>query len=584
MHAVRRILVLYRPYRGRLVLSQVLLLLSAVCTLGTAALNARLVNDGLLAGDTTVIVDTGIWMAVLGVLAGVLLAGVAVLAVFFSQGTAYALRTQAYASIQRFSFGNFDHMRTGNLLVRLSSDVTNVANAVLFGVMLLMYAPFMLVVSLGLALLTAPGMVWILVVVSVAVLVAAAVLVPPMERAYEERQRRLDDVNNALQESLAGVRVVKAFGREQLEIDRFGERTEALRRPAASAAFRVALLSPVMNTVTQLGIALTLLVGGQKVVEADGTSIGQVTAFTQYLSLVVVPLALAALIAPYLLRGITSAQRVLQVIDAEPVLPAGGETEVATEGGARIVFEDVRFAYDADGNADRDVLRGIDLVIDAGQSVGILGATGSGKTSLVNLIPRYYDVREGRVTIDGVDVRDIPLDRLRAVVGTALQEAVLFQGDVRENVRFAAPDASDDRIKQAARASDAFDFVEALPQRWDAPVSRRGYNFSGGQRQRLSMARALVPRPRVLVLDDSTSALDVATETRVQAAIPLDVAGATVIYVAQRISAVIDLDRIVLLDRGRISDQGTHEELLARSDLYREIYESQLGARTGGTR
>jgi ABC-type multidrug transport system fused ATPase/permease subunit len=584
MHAVRRILVLYRPYRGRLVLSQVLLLLSAVCTLGTAALNARLVNDGLLAGDTTVIVDTGIWMAVLGVLAGVLLAGVAVLAVFFSQGTAYALRTQAYASIQRFSFGNFDHMRTGNLLVRLSSDVTNVANAVLFGVMLLMYAPFMLVVSLGLALLTAPGMVWILVVVSVAVLVAAAVLVPPMERAYEERQRRLDDVNNALQESLAGVRVVKAFGREQLEIDRFGDRTEALRRPAASAAFRVALLSPVMNTVTQLGIALTLLVGGQKVVEADGTSIGQVTAFTQYLSLVVVPLALAALIAPYLLRGITSAQRVLQVIDAEPVLPAGGETEVATEGGARIVFEDVRFAYDADGNADRDVLRGIDLVIDAGQSVGILGATGSGKTSLVNLIPRYYDVREGRVTIDGVDVRDIPLDRLRAVVGTALQEAVLFQGDVRENVRFAAPDASDDRIKQAARASDAFDFVEALPQRWDAPVSRRGYNFSGGQRQRLSMARALVPRPRVLVLDDSTSALDVATETRVQAAIPLDVAGATVIYVAQRISAVIDLDRIVLLDRGRISDQGTHEELLARSDLYREIYESQLGARTGGTR
>lgn len=584
MHAVRRILVLYRPYRGRLVLSQVLLLLSAVCTLGTAALNARLVNDGLLAGDTTVIVDTGIWMAVLGVLAGVLLAGVAVLAVFFSQGTAYALRTQAYASIQRFSFGNFDHMRTGNLLVRLSSDVTNVANAVLFGVMLLMYAPFMLVVSLSLALLTAPGMVWILVVVSVAVLVAAAVLVPPMERAYEERQRRLDDVNNALQESLAGVRVVKAFGREQLEIDRFGERTEALRRPAASAAFRVALLSPVMNTVTQLGIALTLLVGGQKVVEADGTSIGQVTAFTQYLSLVVVPLALAALIAPYLLRGITSAQRVLQVIDAEPVLPAGGETEVATEGGARIVFEDVRFAYDADGNADRDVLRGIDLVIDAGQSVGILGATGSGKTSLVNLIPRYYDVREGRVTIDGVDVRDIPLDRLRAVVGTALQEAVLFQGDVRENVRFAAPDASDDRIKQAARASDAFDFVEALPQRWDAPVSRRGYNFSGGQRQRLSMARALVPRPRVLVLDDSTSALDVATETRVQAAIPLDVAGATVIYVAQRISAVIDLDRIVLLDRGRISDQGTHEELLARSDLYREIYESQLGARTGGTR
>jgi ATP-binding cassette subfamily B protein len=578
VRSVRRVLALYRPYRGRLVLSQVLLLLSAVCTLGTASLNARLVNDGLLAGDTTVVIDTGIWMAVLGVVAGLLLAGVAVLAVFFSQGTAYALRTQAYASVQRYSFGNFDELRTGNLLVRLSSDVANVANAVLFGVMLLLYAPFMLVVSLALASFTSPGMVWILLLVTVVVLGLAALIIPPMERAYAERQRRLDEVNNAMQENLAGVRVVKAFGREQLEVERFAERTEALRRPAASAALRVALLTPVMNTVTQLGIALTLLVGGQKVVEADGTTIGQVTAFTQYLSLVVVPLALAALIAPYLLRGVTSAGRVFEVVDAEPALPAGGSTEVAPAGGARVCFEGVCFGYGSgpDG-VSRDVLHDIDLVIEPGQSVGILGATGSGKTSLVNLVPRFYDVRTGRVTIDGVDVRDIPLDQLRGVVGTALQEAVLFQGDVRENVRFGAPTADDDRIKQAARASDAFDFVEALPQRWDSPVSRRGYNFSGGQRQRLSMARALVPHPRVLILDDSTSALDVATETRVQAAIPRDAEGATLVYVAQRISAVIDLDRIVLLEEGRISDSGTHEELLARSALYREIFESQLG-------
>lgn len=216
-------------------------------------------------------------------------------------------------------------------------------------------------------------------------------------------------------------------------------------------------------------------------------------------------------------------------------------------------------------------------MIEPGQAVGILGATGAGKTALIGLIPRYYDVRTGRVTIDGVDVRDLDLSDLRGVVGTALQEAVLFQGTVRENVRFAEPDADDDRITEAARAADAFDFVEALPERWDAPVSRRGYNFSGGQRQRLSMARALVPRPRVLILDDSTSALDVATETRVQAAIPQDAQGATVIYVAQRISAVIDLDRIVLLDAGRVADTGTHEELLGRSELYREIYTSQLG-------
>lgn len=575
-HPVRRVLALYRPYRGRLILSQVLLLLSAVCTLGTAALNAGLVNDGLLAGDTEVILDSGLWMAVLGVAAGLFLAGVAVIAVFFSQGTAYVLRTQAYENVQRYSFGNFDGMRTGNLLVRLNSDISNVANAVLFGVMLLLYAPFMLVVSLGLASLTAPGMVWILIIVAVIVLATAVALIRPMERAYDERQKRLDEVNNSLQENLAGVRVVKAFGREQLETERFDARTDALRRPAAAAAFRVALLTPMMNTVTQLGIALTLAVGGQKVIGGDGTTIGQVTAFTQYLSLVVVPLALAALIAPYLLRGGTSARRVFEVIDAEPLLPPGGTTEVSATGGARIAFEGVSFGYGSD-EAGRDVLHGIDLVIEPGQSLGILGATGSGKTSLVNLVPRFYDPREGRVTIDGVDVREIPLDRLRSIVGTALQEAVLFQGDVRENVRFAAPDASDDRIAEAAKASDAYGFVDALPQRWDSPVARRGYNFSGGQRQRLSMARALVPRPRILILDDSTSALDVATETRVQAAIPHDVNGATVIYVAQRISAVIDLDRIVLLDGGRISDEGTHEELLQRSELYREIYQSQLG-------
>jgi ABC-type multidrug transport system fused ATPase/permease subunit len=577
-HPVRRVLALYRPYRGRLIISQVLLLSSAACTLGTAALNAGLVNDGLLAGNTGVILDIGLWMAVLGVAAGLLLAGVAVIAVFFSQGTAYVLRNHAYESIQGYSFGNFDQMRTGNLLVRLNSDVSNVANAVLFGVMLLLYAPFMLIVSLGLAMLTAPDMVWILLIVAVIVLGAAAALIRPMERAYDLRQKRLDEVNNALQENLAGVRVVKAFGREELETERFNARTEALRQPAAAAAFRVALLTPMMNTVTQVGIAITLLVGGQKVIGADGTSIGQVTAFTQYLSLVVVPLALAALIAPYLLRGITSARRVFEVIDAVATLPAGGTTELTPATGARIAFVGVSFGYEPDSpDATRDVLHDIDLVIEAGQSVGILGATGSGKTSLVNLLPRFYDVRQGRVTIDGVDVRDVPLDQLRSIVGTALQEAVLFQGTVRDNVRFADPDVDDDRVKAAARAADAYGFVEALPQQWDAAVARRGYNFSGGQRQRLSMARALVPRPRVLILDDSTSALDVATETRVQAAIPHDVGGSTLIYVAQRISAVINLDHIVLLDKGRISDQGTHAELLERSDLYREIYQSQLG-------
>jgi ATP-binding cassette subfamily B protein len=459
-----------------------------------------------------------------------------------------------------------------------------VANAVLYGVMLLLYAPFMLVVSLILAWLTAPDLVWIIGAVTVAVVVVAAIMVPPMERAYAQRQLRLDEVNNTLQENLSGVRVVKAFNREPLEVQRFDQRTDGLRKPAFQAAFRVAVLTPALNTLTQLGIAATLLVGGQNVVAGSG-SIGQVTAFTQYLSLVVVPLALAALIVPYLLRGLTSAGRVFEVVDAEPVLASGGEVSVPAGRGATIRVEGVSFGFDAAGGTPGpDVLHDINLEVPAGQSLGILGATGAGKTALVNLIPRFHDPRVGRITLDGVDLRDIPLDELRRTVGIALQEAVLFQGDLRENLKFADPQATDDRMFAAARTADAFDFVSNLPQKWEAPVARRGYNFSGGQRQRISMARSMVPAPRVLILDDSTSALDVATETRVQAAIPADSGGATVIYVAQRISAVIDLDRIIVMAAGRIVASGNHEQLLATSPVYQEIYQSQLGAPPASTR
>ena len=238
----------------------------------------------------------------------------------------------------------------------------------------------------------------------------------------------------------------------------------------------------------------------------------------------------------------------------------------------------VTFAFQRpDGTMDPPVLKNIDLTIEPGEQVGFLGATGAGKSALVNLVPRFYEATEGRVTIDGVDVRDIPQDNLREIVGIALQEAVLFKGDIRFNMKFASPDADDEVMREAGKAADSFGFVESLPEKWDAPVARRGYNFSGGQRQRLSINRALVQRPKVLILDDSTSALDASTEGRVQDAIPGFTEGATTLYVAQRISAVLELDKIVLLQHGEIVGMGNHAELLESSELYREIYESQLG-------
>jgi ATP-binding cassette subfamily B protein len=580
LHSFRRLFVIYKGYRGRLIISQVLLMLSALSMIGVATLNQRLINEGIQAQNETVLIRTGIIMMVLALFGGLCMAGTAAFAVFFSQGTAYIVRTELYNKVQTFSFGNFDRFRTGNLMVRLNADVINIQNAVMYSVMLLLYAPFMVIVALIFAAITTPSMVWLMVVVAVLVLVLMWFIVPQMFKAYDERQKRLDDVNNTLQEDLAGMRVVKAFVRERLENERFEKRADAMRKPAFAAAFRVAMLSPLLSGIAQISTVFAIWVGGTQVLEGSGLTVGQVTAFMQYLALVVTPLALMAVVIPFILRGDASAQRIFEVIDAESVVvdkPEAKPVEPEQIKG-RIVFDNVTFAFRRpDGELDPPALKNINLTIEPGERIGFLGATGAGKTALVNLIPRFYNVTEGRLTIDGVDVQDIPKDNLRQIVGIALQEALLFQGDVRFNMKFGNPKADDGVMTGAAKAADSFGFISNLPEQWEAPVARRGYNFSGGQRQRLSMTRTLTGQPKILIMDDSTSALDVATESRVQDAIPNFAPGVTTLYVAQRISAVLDLDKIVLLQYGEIVDIGTHEELMQRSSLYQEIYESQLG-------
>ena len=580
LKAYRRLFVVYRGYRRHLVLCQVLLLISGAASIGMATLTQQVINQGLVAGDTTVIVTTGIWMAVLALVAGGAMAAAAGIAVFFMQGTAWVIRTELYGKLQGYSFQNFDRLRTGDLLTRLSSDIDNVSWAVLYGCLLILYAPFMLVIAFILTLIKSPSLVWLLLVATAAVVGVMALIAPVIFKAYVARQERLDDVNATLQESLTGVRVVKAFTREKLEVDRLAGRAEAMRKPAYTAAFSVALMQPLINAAAQTMILVSVWYGGGRVL-GGSLSLGQLVAFTQYLCLVAAPLAMLAIVVPFILRGGASMERLLEAYDEVPAVQdseaARPQDPAAVTG--RLAFENVSFAFRRpDGTLDPPALKNIDLTIEPGERVGILGATGAGKTALVNLVPRFYDVTEGRITIDGIDVRDIPQDDLRRIVGIALQEAVLFQGDMRFNLKFGAPDVDDEVMRAAAEAADAQEFIDDLPERWEAPVSRRGYNFSGGQRQRLSMARTLLPLPRILILDDSTSALDVATESRVQEAIPEFAGHATTLYVAQRISAVIDLDKVVLMDRGQITDVGSHEELMERSELYQEIYESQLGA------
>jgi ATP-binding cassette subfamily B protein len=581
MKAFARLLTYYKPYRSRLILSQVLLLISAACSMGAASLTGRLINAGILARDAETLVETGLWMLVLAAGAGICMAGTAYLAVYFSQGTAWALRTNIYKKIQTYSFANFDRLRTGNLLVRLSADIQNVNTAVMFSVMLLLFSPFMLVVSFVLSILFTPQLVWLLVVTAIVILVLMWFIVPPLFKNFILRQQRLDEVNNTLQENLSGMRVVKAFVREDLEISKFRQRSEAMRIPSFQSAFAIMLLNPLLQTVGQVARAVSIWVGGEQVLAGAGLQVGTLITFTQYLAQVITPLALMAILVPIILRGENSAERLFEIYDAEPLVKDKENAQKLDPQQVRgeVAFENVTFAFRRpDGELDPPALKNITLKIKPGQRVGFLGATGAGKSALVNLIPRFYDVNEGRITIDGVDVRDLEQENLRQVVGIALQEAVLFQGDLRFNLKFANPDVDDEVMEAGARAADAYGFATNLPEKWDAPVSRRGYNFSGGQRQRLSMARALTAQPRILILDDSTSALDVATESRVQGNIPDYTHGATTIYVAQRISAVIDLDQIYLLQNGEIVDTGTHEELLRRSHIYQEIYESQLGA------
>jgi len=581
LKSMRRIFEIYRRYRARLLISQILVLASATATIGVASRNATLVNDGIEAGDPEVVIQVGLQMLVLAAVAGLCMAGAASIAVFFSQGSGLAIRSLLYQKIQTYQFENFDRFRISNLMVRLNSDVINVQNAMLWTTMLGLYAPFMVLVTLALTIINTPEMTWVLIVLIAVVLILMAFLVPVVFSAYEARQKRLDELNNTMQENLTGVRVVKAFTREQYEIERFAGRADDLRKPAYIAAFRVGFLSPMLTGIAQLAIALSLAVGGTAILTGAGMNIGELIAFQQYLTLIIAPLAMMAIVIPFLLRGDASAERILEAYDAEATITDREDAQVLEPDDVqgRIRFENVTFAFRrSDGDLDPPVLKNIDLTIEPGEQIGILGATGSGKSALINLLPRFYDVTDGRITIDGIDVRDVPLDNLRSIVAIALQEALLFQGDVRFNLKFAQPDAEDYVMADAAKAADAHGFIVNLPEQWEAPVTRRGYNFSGGQRQRLSITRALTSQPKVIILDDSTSALDASTEGRVQSAIPEFTNNITIIYVAQRISAVIDLDKIVLMENGEIVAMGSHEELMDSSSLYQEIYESQLGS------
>jgi len=576
----------FRPHWRKLLLSQLLLALAVVMTVRIAALNGRLVSEGIQQGDISAVIHISVLMIALAIVQAICTMGNSWLAVLFSEGTAHELRVRTFARVQHLSFGDLDRFRIGQLLTRMTADVQSVKMGVLMTLMMALSAPITIVLSIAQAAESTPQLLNLMVIIMAVVTCALIGLIWGIRAMFIRRQASLDRLNNVLQENLSGVRVVKAFVREETEMRKFTEVNSDLERTARAPMYRIALLSPLMSFLIYGGQAFVFAVGGNEVFEGNA-SLGEIVTFVNLLVASVAPMAMLAILVPITAAGEASMRRIFEVLDARPEIierPDSSALEIDALQG-RITFEHVSFAYRAeDGTLSGEVLKDINLVIEPGQTVGFLGSTGSGKSTLVGLVPRFYDVTSGRVAIDGVDVRDIPTAQLPLIVGTALQEAVLFSGTVRGNITFGR-DIDEDDMVVAARASDAHEFVARLPERYDSRVARRGANFSGGQRQRVAIARAAASMPKVLILDDSTSALDLGTESRVQDSIGALMPGATKLYVAQRISSVLTADKIVLLDHGSIAGMGTHDELIAGNGLYREIYESQLGPiREGGDR
>jgi ATP-binding cassette subfamily B protein len=596
MQATRKLAIFLKPYWRWALLAPLLMALEVAMDLLQPRLVEHIIDEGVARGDMGVVLNTGLWMvgvAVIGLVGGV---GCGVFAVLAGQHFGADLRATAFRRVQALSFGNLDKLETGGLITRLTNDITQLQEVVMMLLRIMVRVPLLLVGSLIMAVLTSPELGLIFVAVIPVVLVLLVWVINKTYPLFGEVQRRLDALNTVMQENLAGVRVVKAFARALHEIGRFSRANDALMDKNIAAVRTSAVTMPLMMLVLNGGVVAALWFGGREV-SAGSMEVGQLIAFINYLAQTLMSLMMISMLVVRFARAEASAQRVDEVLSSEPQILArpSPREQPATEG--RVTFEGVSFRYeaaDASANfvdapsassanlhpcsphASDLVLKDISFVAEPGQTVALLGATGAGKSSLASLVPRFYEVDGGRVTIDGVDVRDYAEPALRRSVSVALQESVLFSGTIRDNIRYGRPEASHEEVVAAAQMAQAHDFISRFPDGYDSIVGQRGVNLSGGQKQRIAIARALLTRPKVLILDDSTSAVDVATEAKIQSALAALPERPTRLVVAQRISSVLGADKILVLDDGRVAAEGTHDDLLETSPIYREIYSSQV--------
>jgi ATP-binding cassette subfamily B multidrug efflux pump len=574
MNDLRRVLRYVSPYKREAALAVVLLGLVVVTDLSIPRLVQVIIDEGVANKDMDVIVRTSLLMIGASILSALFMVTNTVYAVRASRGFEADLREDIFKKIQTYSFGNLDDFTTGQLLTRLTSDISQIQTIILMSLRMFTRAPLMFVGSLSIMLSTNRRLTSVMFALLPITLVLVTVFVRTVQPLFTRVQERLEYLNQVMQENLTGIRVVKAFARRDHENGRFEAANAELYGTQLRVTQLMSVFFPIIMLLMNLGTVAIIYYGGVQVF-AGTASVGQIMAFVNYIFSTMFPVLMLSMMAGQISAANASAARVMQVLDSEPEVQDRTSALAPERIAGRVVFENVGFSYHDDGGDP--VLRDVSFTAEPGETVAILGSTGSGKSSLINLIPRFYDATSGRVTVDGVDVRDLDMKTLRSRIGISLQDVVLFSGTIRENIRYGKPDATEEEVVRAAKAAQAHDFITGFPDGYDTMVGQRGVNLSGGQKQRIAIARALLMKPSILILDDSTSAVDVETETRIEAALEEQLKDTTSFVIAQRISTVLKADKILVLDNGLIAAEGNHSQLMETSPIYREIYDSQLG-------
>ena len=555
------------------------ILLGVLCSVGEAVLELELpqamsaiVDVGIANGDRSYILLTGLKMFLMAMAALACGVGAAVMAAKAAMGFGANIRQVEYEQVQRFSFANIEHFSTASLITRLTNDVASVQMTLFMGMRICVRAPVMLVTALIKAMEISLSLSQVFLVAVPLLAVAVVIVIRYVGPFFTALQNATDDLNLVVQENLNAVRVVKSFVREDEEEQKFRTRSDKLRDTAERAFGFVVMFMPLMILIMGGTIVSLMWLGGHQV--AAGTLLsGDLLAFFTYASEILMSLMMVSMVLMILTRAIACGKRIVEVLDEQPQITDAQADPALTVENGDIRFDHVYFKYHA--TAEDWNLTDVDLHIESGMTVGILGGTGSAKSTLVSMIPRLYEVDEGAVYVGGRNVKDYTMEALRSGCAMVLQKNTLFSGTIRENLRWGRADATDTEIEEACRMACADEFIQRMPDGYDTYIEQGGTNVSGGQKQRLCIARAILRRPKVLILDDSTSAVDTATDAKIRGALKTALPGATKLIIAQRITSVMDADMILVLDDGRVVGQGTHAQLMESCEIYREVYESQ---------